>query len=139
MLAALDGDDAAFDVPGRGGPRGTLAPDAAAAYLADPAVLHWVAEEGGTPVGHLLCYVERRRRGDERQLLLYEIGVRSDRRRRGVGRALVEAMEDWMRAEDVAEAWVLSDPEAEPFYAACGFVRSEDPAVPMERRLSARA
>src|SRR5436309_403242 len=74
--AALDRDDAVFDLPWRGGPRGALSREAAAAYLADPSVLHWVAEEDGAVVGHLLCYVERRRRGDERQLLLYEIGVR---------------------------------------------------------------
>jgi N-acetylglutamate synthase-like GNAT family acetyltransferase len=135
VLAGLDRDDAAFDVLGRGGPRGALRPEAAAAYLADPAVLHWVAEEEAGVVGHLLCYVERRRRGDERQLLLYEIGVRSDRRRRGVGRALVDAMDEWMRGEGIPEVWVLADPEAEEFYAACGFARSVEPAVPMERRV----
>ena len=134
MLEELDRDDAAFDVAGRGGPRGAPGPEAAAAYLADPGVLHWIAEEDGRPVGHLLAYVERRRRGDERQLLLYEIGVRSDRRREGVGRALVDAMDAWMQNEGIPEVWVLADPEAEPFYAACGFVRSADPAVPMERR-----
>jgi len=87
-------------------------------------------------VGHLLCYVERRRRGDERQLLLYEIGVRSDRRRRGVGRALLGAMDEWMRNEGVREVWVLADHGgAETFYAACGFVRGADQPVAMERRL----
>ena len=122
-------------MPGRGGPRGALSADATAAYLADPAVLHWVAEEDGAVVGHLLCYVERRRRGDERQLLLYEIGVRSDRRRRGIGRALLDAMDEWMLSEGVHEAWVLADHrEAEAFYAACGFVRSADQPVAMERR-----
>jgi hypothetical protein len=30
---------------------------------------------------------------------------------------------------------VLADPEAEEFYAACGFARSVEPAVPMERRV----
>ena len=98
-------------------------------------MLHWVAEEEGAVVGHLLCYVERRRRGDERQLLLYEIGVRSDRRRRGIGRALLAAMDEWMRGEGVPEVWVLADHEgAEAFYAACGFVRSADQPVAMERR-----
>jgi GNAT superfamily N-acetyltransferase len=99
-------------------------------------VLHWAAEEDRAVVGHLLCYVERRRRGDERQLLLYEIGVRSDRRRRGIGRALLEAMDEWMRSEGVREVWVLADHGgAEAFYAACGFVRSVDQPVAMERRI----
>jgi N-acetylglutamate synthase-like GNAT family acetyltransferase len=33
----------------------------------------------------------------------------------------------WVREEGVREIWVLADnPEAEAFYAACGFVRGED-------------
>src|SRR5437763_557085 len=63
LLAELDRDDAVFDVPGRRGARGALSADAAAAYVSDPAILHWVAEEDGALIGHLLCYVERRRRG----------------------------------------------------------------------------
>jgi GNAT superfamily N-acetyltransferase len=56
--------------------------------------------------------------------LLYSIGVRASHRRRGVGRALVEEMLRWMRAEGVREVWVLADnPGAEEFYAACGFMR----------------
>ena len=102
-------------MPGRGGPQGALSADAAAAYLADPAILHWVAEEDGALIGHLLCYVERRLRG--------------------IGRALLDAMDEWMLSEGVHEAWVLADHrEAEAFYAACGFVLSADQPVAMERR-----
>jgi hypothetical protein len=43
-------------------------------------------------------------------------------------------MDEWMRSEGIPEVWVLADPDAEAFYSACGFVRSADPAVPMERR-----
>jgi aminoglycoside 3-N-acetyltransferase I len=104
-------------MPGR-----PLTDDEAAAYLREPTVLNWVAEEGGVVVGHLLSYVELRRAGEPRQLLLYEIGVREASRRRGVGTALMEAMRRWMRDERVDEAWVLADnPEAEAFYATCGF------------------
>jgi hypothetical protein len=49
-------------VPGR-----PLTDDEAAAYL-EPTVLHWVAEEGGVVLGHLLSYVELRRAGEPRQL-----------------------------------------------------------------------
>jgi GNAT superfamily N-acetyltransferase len=68
-----------------------------------------VAEEDGVVVGHLLCYVELRRAGQMRQLLLYEIGVRQASRRRGIGTALMQSMRRWMNDEGVVEAWVLAD------------------------------
>lgn len=102
----------------------------------DPSVLHWVAEHDGEVVGFLYCYLERRRTRDPFQVLLYEIEVDEDRRRQGIGRALVEALEAWMREHDVAEVWVLADnPGAEAFYAACGFAPSERQPVQYEKRL----
>lgn len=137
VLALLAADEASFDLPGRSGPRPPLDDLDAAAYLNDPSVLHWVFEEEGTLVGFLLCYLERRRAGASRQLLVYEIGVRAEHRRRGVGRALVEAMREWMAQHDVTEAWVLADnPGAEAFYGACGFVRDEEQPVQMTLSLS---
>jgi len=49
------------------------------------------------------------------------IGVRAEQRRRGVGRALVSAMDAWMAAHDVREVWVLADnPDAVAFDRASG-------------------
>ena len=90
-------------------------------------MLHWVAEDDGVVVGHLLAYLERRRAGEARQVLLYEIGVREAYRRRGIGRALVEAMRTWMRDHDAAGR----HGDAEAFYAACGFVRDDVQPVQM--------
>lgn len=136
ILAHLNDEDAAFDVPLRGGPRPQLPPAAAAEYLADPSVLHWIAEDENSVVGHLLCYVQRRRRGDARQLMVYEIGVRETHRGRNVGRTLIAAMQGWMRENAVAGAWVLADNSgAEAFYAACGFQRDEDQPVQMSCQL----
>jgi N-acetylglutamate synthase-like GNAT family acetyltransferase len=99
-------------------------------------VLHWVAEEEGVVVGHLLCYVELRRAREARQLLLYEIGVREARRRHGIGTRLVRAMRRWMNDEGVVEAWVLADnPGAEAFYATCGFARDDEQPIQMTLRL----
>jgi N-acetylglutamate synthase-like GNAT family acetyltransferase len=71
-----------------------------------------------------------------RQLLLYEIGVREARRRRGIGRALVQTMSEWMDSEGISEAWVLSDNAgAEAFYGACGFTRDDEQPVQMTLRL----
>lgn len=128
-------EGAAFDVQGRGRPRAPIAGAAAADYLADEHVLHWVAEDAGVVVGHLLCYLQRRRAGEPLQLMLYEVGVRDDRRRQGIGRALVSEMDEWMRANGVSTVWVLADnDEAEAFYAACGFARDEPQPVQMSRR-----
>lgn len=127
VLAAIAEDASDFDLAGLSGPEPPLARSDAAAYLADPAVLHWVAEEEGQVVGELLCHLLRLPSGAGRELLLYAIGVRSPHRRRGIGRALVEEMLLWMEDGDVPEVWVLADnPGAEAFYAACGFKRGAD-------------
>jgi GNAT superfamily N-acetyltransferase len=132
VLALLAAEEEDFDLAERSGPREPVAGADAAAYLSDPNVLHWVAEDDGVVVGHLLAYLERRRVGEARQVLLYEIGVREAYRRRGIGRALVEAMRTWMRDHDAAEAWVPADSgDAEAFYAACGFVRDDVQPVQM--------
>jgi GNAT superfamily N-acetyltransferase len=132
VLAVLAADEADFDLEERSGPRPPATGADAAAYLSDANVLHWVAEEDGVVLGHLLAYLERRRAAPARQLLLYEIGVREAHRRRGIGTALVGAMRDWMVEHDVAEAWVPADSgEAEAFYVACGFVRDDVQPVQM--------
>jgi GNAT superfamily N-acetyltransferase len=137
VLEVLAADEEDFDLAERGAPRKPVTGADAAAYLTDPNVLHWVAEEGGVVVGHLLAYLERRRAGAARQVLLYEIGVREAHRRKGVGTALVEAMRTWMVDERVAEAWVPADNDgAEAFYAACGFVR--DDVQPVQMTLTIR-
>src|SRR5262245_66353749 len=105
VLATLAREDAEFDLAEPDGPRPPLDPADAAAYLADPDVLHWVAEDAGVVVGHLLCLVQRRRSGEARQLLLYDIGVRSTHRRRGIGRSLVGAMEAWLAEQGGAAGW----------------------------------
>jgi GNAT superfamily N-acetyltransferase len=127
VLALLAREAPELDIAGRTAPEEPLPPGEAAAYLADPAVLHWVAEEDGRIVGELLCHLLRLPSRDGLELLLYSIGVRASHRRRRVGRALVEEMLRWMRAEGVREVWVLADnPGAEEFYAACGFRRGEE-------------
>lgn len=127
VLALLARDAPDFDLARRCAPEPPLSPGDAAAYLADPAVLHWVAEEDGVVLGELLCHVLRLPSGEGRELLLYAIGVRSGARRRGVGTALVRQMLAWMEAAGIPEVWVLADnPGAEEFYAACGFERGGD-------------
>lgn len=132
VLAVLAADEADLDMAGRGDPSVPLAPADAAAYLGDPAVLHWVAEEDGRVLGFNLCYLLRRRSDAPRELLLFEIGVREDDRRRGVGAALVAAMRAYAERERITEIWVLADnPGAIAFYTACGFARDEEQGLQM--------
>ncbi len=131
VLEVLARDEGDFGVDPAAPPRRPTAD--AAAYLADPAVLHWVAEDGAEVVGHLLGYDQRRRAAAARQVLVYEIGVRAARRRQGVGRALLAALDAWMAAEGVGQAWLLSGAEAVAFYEACGFHVAADQPTLMRR------
>jgi ribosomal protein S18 acetylase RimI-like enzyme len=122
LLGLLAREDDDFDLAGRGAARRALTREAAQAYLADAQVLHWVAEEAPTVLGHMQCHLLRKRAGDPVEVLLYEIGVRNAHRRKGVGRALLGALEEWMTAQQVSECWVLADNVgAVAFYRACGF------------------
>jgi GNAT superfamily N-acetyltransferase len=134
-LALLSRDDADFDVPGRPHGRAPLSPPAAAAFLADPNMLCWVAEREGDVLGFLFCHRLPMRHDRAAELLLYEIGVRRAARRHGVGRALVDEMYAWMAAHDVDDVWVLADnPDAIEFYRACGFAMSDGQATYMTAR-----
>jgi GNAT superfamily N-acetyltransferase len=125
VLAVIARDAADFDLAGASGPDAPLSPAEAAAYLADPAVLHWVAEERGDVLGELLCHRLRLPSAPGEELLLYAVGVRAAHRRRGAGGLLLAAMRAWMAAEGVQDVWVLADnPGAEAFYRAQGFVRA---------------
>jgi GNAT superfamily N-acetyltransferase len=126
-LAVIALEAADFDLADRSNPEPPLAPSDAEAYLANPAVLHWVAEHQGRVVGELLCHLLPMPSGAGDELLLYAIGVRGAYRRQGVGRALMAELRRWAEGVRLSDVWVLADnPGAEAFYAACGFRRGED-------------
>ncbi len=123
LLAIEDGD---FDLDAGGTPLVPLKPAMAQRYLANPAVLHWVAIADGQVTGFLYCCHLLLRSDPGQELLLYEVGVRSAWRRRGVGRALLDHMEKWMKSNDMSVVWVCADNRvAVDFYRGCGF-SSED-------------
>jgi ribosomal protein S18 acetylase RimI-like enzyme len=85
-----------------------------------------VAFDRDEPVGLLLAYELLRRHGDDPKLHLYELGVREDYRRRGVGRQLVESLAELARAHGATRAFVITDESnraAMAFYASVGGVR----------------
>ena len=134
ILALLAREEAEFDLEPRGAPAKSLEPAAARRYLENPAALQWAAFVGDEIVGHLQCIVLPLRAGEECELLLHDVGVRRSWRRRGIGRALMNEMDGWMRANRVSDIWVLADnPDAVEFYGACGFATEEPQPVYMLR------
>ena len=140
LVVDLALDDAAFghepDVDDALEP---LTADQAAGFLRDPAVRYWVAVEAsedgaGQVVGQLYCVVHPIRSQPGREVLLFEIATRHDRRRQGIGRALLAALDGWMAGEGIVTAWVLADDaDAAAFYAACGWTVQPDQPTYLER------
>jgi len=120
------GDEAVLPELSRWAGRPPLDDRAAARFLANERNHLLVAFEGDEPVGMLLAHELDRRHGDEQKMFLYEIDVREDRRRRGIGRALMARFGELCRECGYPVAWVLTDdenPTATAFYAACGGTR----------------
>lgn len=136
VLAVLAREAFDFDLDDRDEGAEPLPSEAAQAYLGDPSVVHWVAEDDGAVLGHLYALVVRQRAGRlPLEMLLYEIGVRKRARRRGIGRALVDEMYRFMDERGIEDVWVLADnPEAIAFYESCDFVAGNpEDAVYMTR------
>ncbi|HEX3776554.1 MAG TPA: GNAT family N-acetyltransferase [Polyangiaceae bacterium] len=135
-LEILAREDADFDLEGRGQPLEPLKPVMAQRYLANPAVLHWVALDGEAIVGFLYCIHLPLRSGIGHEVLLYEIGVRQAYRRQGIGRTLLTHMENWMQTMGATEVWVAADNRvAVDFYRGSGFSAPSDQPVYMSREV----
>jgi ribosomal protein S18 acetylase RimI-like enzyme len=91
-----------------------------------------VAFDRNEPVGLLLAYELPRRHGDAPKMHLYELGVREDYRRLGVGRSLLTSFAGLCRARGSSRAFVLTDESnaaAMAFYDSTGGVRFRDDDV----------
>ena len=64
--------------------------------------------------------------------LLDDLWVRADRRRRGVGRVLVRAMQQRREA-----LWLIADPDGVDYYEALGFRTRHELPTPIARRYEA--
>lgn len=135
LLETIARDAPEFDMDGRtDSPLEPLDREAAHVFLSHPDVLYWVAERDGRVQGLLLCYVQYLWHAPAREVMLYDIGVRSSARRQGIGQTLIETMETWMLENCIADAWVPADnPGAEAFYRACGFEIDDEQAVMMSK------
>lgn len=78
-------------------------------FLEDARCYLLLAVEEDRAVGSLNGYFLPRPYRSEPQFLLYEIDVREDCRRRGIGRALVERFHAEAKLAGAYEVWVLTD------------------------------
>lgn len=136
ILTELALDVIDFDLDHEDKPKRPLDAATAQRYLANPAVLHWVAYTPNVVIGSLYCTVLPVPANDGQELVLYEIGVRNAWRRHGVGRALLNEMDRWMRDNGVKYVWVLADNEiAVSFYQSGGFEIEDEQPVYMAREM----
>lgn len=111
---------------------------ALAAFLADTACYLILAIEGGRVIGSLNGHALRHPHRAAPQFLLYEIDVRPEWRRQGIGRSLVTAFSAAGRAAGACEVWVVtneSTPAAMGLYHACGYRRINADDVMLELSL----
>jgi GNAT superfamily N-acetyltransferase len=95
-------------------------------WLADPRRTAFAAFANGEAVGWAYGYELARVDGRPPMLVLYEIEVAAPFRRKGLGRALMDAMLGDARHRGCGEMWVLTgerNAAAMRLYASCGGVR----------------
>jgi ribosomal protein S18 acetylase RimI-like enzyme len=103
-----------------------------AAFLRDRSCYLLMAIEHHSVVGSLRGYALRLPHRPEPQFLLYEIDVRPNDWRRGIGKALLDAFKKEAKAAGSREVWTVtnaSNAAAMALYGRCGFVRSHSDDV----------
>lgn len=101
------------------------------AFLRDPDAAGFVCEVAGELVGMITVRVDRAPPilQEVRRAEISDLGVHQDRRRRGIGRALVHAALDWVRSREVerVEVRVASgNAEGQAFWRNEGFADHMD-------------
>lgn len=89
-------------------------------FLNLPGARAWVAEDDGQLVAFIIARRATRRHGH-----IITLDVREDRRREGIGTALLATAEDWLRGEGVTRTRLetaANDPVAVAFWQKTGYV-----------------
>lgn len=117
---------AVFEEDGAGQAEGEpLRDEDIATLLRRPDFWAVVATEGGAVVGGITAHALPMTRSRSTELFIYDLAVRADRQRRGIGRALVGELLSRARAAGIETAFVPADDEdthALEFYRAVGGV-----------------
>lgn len=91
--------------------------------LSEPSFHAFVAVEAGAPVGCITAHDLPMTRHERSECLVYDLAVRADRRRLGIGRRLVDALLNDAAGRGVEVVFVLADDDdrdALAFYAGLG-------------------
>ena len=134
VLRALSAQAGRFESDGESRYQALSGADAAA-FLRDDANQLDVAFDGDRPVGMLLAYELARRHGPARMLLVYELGVDVDYRRRGIGRQLMQRAATRARERGISNGFLITDERntaALALYKSLGAVRNEDDEVVLD-------
>jgi ribosomal-protein-alanine N-acetyltransferase len=94
-----------------------------AGFIAARGSRTWIAEEGGQIVGFLIAD-----RAGSRVAHIVTIDVRAEYRRRGAGRILMDAAEDWARKQKLELIYLETAEDnlvAQRFYQARGYAKVE--------------
>ena len=105
-------------------------PEAVRTYLADPRNVFLLAFEGSEAVGFLRATELSQLTSRRKHMFLYEISVDEKFRRRGIGKALVNALLNDCHDRGFAEVFVFTDPAnaaAVALYRSTGAI-TETPA-----------
>jgi ribosomal protein S18 acetylase RimI-like enzyme len=78
-------------------------------FLQNPDNALFVAFELAQPVGFVTAYRLQRFDQKKAEVLLYEIGVHEEFRRKGIAKALISTLKAWSKEIDVRELWVLTE------------------------------
>jgi ribosomal protein S18 acetylase RimI-like enzyme len=136
--ASLDDIDFAKTAVAEIHERGPIDDAAMSSFLKSAECFLLLAVEDGCVVGSLNGYSLRQPDRSRPQFLLYELDVRQDYRRRGIGLALVNAFTDEARAAGAFEVWVVSNEStsaAVELYRKCGYRRQNDDDVMLSIQL----
>jgi ribosomal protein S18 acetylase RimI-like enzyme len=102
-------------------------PERAAELLADDRTVFLVAFDESEPIGFVLAYELLRRHGEPSQLFVYEVGVATEARRRGVATELMREVGRIARARGIRRGFVLTNEANEAameLYRSLGGVRA---------------
>lgn len=107
------------------------APDATR-LLADDRTFYVAALDDALPVGFVFAHELLRRHGDSTMLLVYDVEVAEEYRRRGVGTRLMRELEAIARERAISTGFVLTNAAndaAMAFYESLGGTRPNDDDV----------
>ena len=100
--------------------------------LGDERTVVLAAFEDGEPIGFVLAHHLPRRHDPPAKLLVYEVDVHEDYRRRGVGKALLAELRRIARERGIPSGWVLTDDDNDAGKALCRSAGGRDPREVIE-------